>query len=498
MDVWLTDEQLAKTAPAERRSCARPIPTRVVSNGEYMPWPQTAAQRRVEHEIGALADGYSWRLGMDRRRFLRSACGLAASFLAMNRVFGPCFAVTPAEAADPGAAAERTARLAHQLVFDVQTHFVRDDFTSNVILQLGEWAKRWNPVLKAEGVTMRRFKLENYLKEVFLDSETSLALVSSAPADDPANTILTSEQMAHTRALVNAIAGTRRLFCHGVIRPGQPGWLDQLDHTAELLRPDSWKGYTVGDPLAPSKWPWRMDDEGVVYPGYERMVRSGIRIVCVHKGLVPPDYERTFPNWEFARVDDVGKAARDWPQLTFVIYHSALKPFLTPPDESLEQFSRTGRMDWVSDLADVRATHGVSNVYAELGTSFASSVVTHPRHCAAMLGILVKGLGADHVLWGTDSVWYGSPQWQIEAFRRIEIPDDLQRTHGFAPLGAADGGVKRAILGGTAARLYGLDVRTALAPETLAHDGIAAMRAEYAAAGGTRSNLAYGFVRTRV
>ena len=43
-----------------------------------------------------------------------------------------------------------------------------------------------------------------------------------------------------------------------------------------------------------------------------------------------------------------------------------------------------------------------------------------------MLGILVKGLGADHVLWGTDSVWYGSPQWQIEAFRRIEIPDDLQ------------------------------------------------------------------------
>jgi hypothetical protein len=115
-----------------------------------------------------------------------------------------------------------------------------------------------------------------------------------------------------------------------------------------------------------------------------------------------------------------------------------------------------------------------------------------------MLGILVKGLGADHVLWGTDSVWYGSPQWQIEAFRRIEIPDDLQRTHGFAPLGAADGVVKRAILGGTAARLYGLDVRTALAPETLAHDGIAAMRAEYAAAGGMRSNLAYGFVRTRV
>ena len=56
LDVWLTDEQLAKTAPAEQRRARSPIPTRVVSNGEYLPWPQTAAQRRVEHELGALAD----------------------------------------------------------------------------------------------------------------------------------------------------------------------------------------------------------------------------------------------------------------------------------------------------------------------------------------------------------------------------------------------------------------------------------------------------------
>jgi len=218
----------------------------------------------------------------------------------------------------------------------------------------------------------------------------------------------------------------------------------------------------------------------------------------VHKGLVPPDYERTFPNWQYARVDDVGKAARDWPGLTFVIYHSALKPFLASPDESLAEFDRTGRMDWVSDLAEIPTKHGVTNVYAELGTSFASSVVTHPRHCAAMLGILVKGFGADHVLWGTDSVWYGSPHWQIEAFRRIEIPEDLQRSHGFAPLGPADGPVKRAILGENAARLYGLDLRTAFAPEALEQDGIARVRREYEAAGPERSNLAYGLVRARV
>ncbi len=495
MSVWLSPEDLAKTLPAETLPGATPIPTRVVSNGEYMPWAQTAAQRRVEHELDALAGACGRRLGMDRRRFLRTACGMAAGFLAMNRVFGPFFSVSPAEAADPAAASEHAAALRHQLVFDVQTHYVRDDFAWQGILDLGEYAKRWNPVLREEGVTMRRYQLRNYLKEIFLDSQTTLALVSSAPSDDPANTILTSEEMARTRALVNAVAGSRRLFSHGVLRPGRDGWLDELDATAAQCRPDSWKGYTVGDPLAPSKYPWRMDDETHVYPGWERIRKSGIRIVCVHKGLVPPDYEKTFPNWQFAKVDDVGKAARDWPDLTFVIYHSGLKPFLTSPDESLAEFERSGRIDWVSDLAEVPAKYGVTNVYAELGTSFASSAVTHPRHCAAMLGILVKGMGAERVLWGTDSVWYGSPQWQIEAFRRIEIPEDLQAKHGFAALGAADGPVKRAILGRNAARLYGLDGATASMPEALAHDGIATARREYEAAGTERSNLAYGFVR---
>lgn len=490
MSIWLSPRDLARTRPAEERP-PTPVPTQVVSNGEYMPWPQTEAQRRVERELATLAERCGRRLGLDRRTFLRTGCGMAAAFLAMNRVFGPLFAVHPAEATDVAAAAERTTRLAKQFVFDVQTHFVRDDFSWPGILELGEYAKRWNPVLRDEGVTMQRYKLENYLKEIFLDSDTTLALVSSAPADDPKNTILTSAQMAHTRALVNAIAGTRRLFSHAVLKPGQDGWLDAIEQAAGDLRPDSWKGYTVGDPLSPSRRPWRMDDETRVYPGWERIRKSGIRIVCVHKGLVPPDYQRTFPNWEYARVDDVGKAARDWPDLTFVIYHAALKPFLTSPEESLAQFDTSGRMDWVSDLADIPSTHGVANVYAELGTSFASSVVTHPRHCATMLGILVRGLGADHVLWGTDSVWYGSPQWQLEAFRRLEIPTDLQDRHGFAPLGPPDGAVKTAILGRNAARLYGIDARA----EAFSGDGLAGTRREYEAAGPERSNLAYGLVR---
>ena len=134
----------------------------------------------------------------------------------------------------------------------------------------------------------------------------------------------------------------------------------------------------------------------------------------------------------------------------------------------------------------------MSNVYADLGTCFAMCAVTSPRFCAAMLGTLVKGLGADHVFWGTDSVWYGSPQWQIEAFRRLEIPEDMQRKHGFAPLGPADGPVKSAILGGNGARHYKVEQRT-----DFDRDGIGRIKTAYLGDGQDRSLAAYGYVVPR-
>src|SRR6185369_15264604 len=182
------------------------------SNGEYLPPPQTPAQRGVEARLAELADRHGKALGMTRRRFLHTSCGMAAAFLAMNAVYGELFGVDPAEARDPDAAAERRARHARDFVLDAQLHFVRDDFTWPGILALGEWAKRWNPVLAAEGVTMHRYKFENFVKEVYLDSDTRIGILSAAPADDPGNSILTNDQMAQARAVVNGLAGTRRLL----------------------------------------------------------------------------------------------------------------------------------------------------------------------------------------------------------------------------------------------------------------------------------------------
>jgi uncharacterized protein len=293
---------------------------------------------------------------------------------------------------------------------------------------------------------------------------------------------------------MNKLAGSRRMLRHAVIEPGKPGWLDEIDRVIETMPPASWKGYTVGDPLSPSNFPYRLDDEKLMYPFYEKIERAGIQTVCVHKGLLPSDYQESFRStWRHAMVDDVPKAAKDWPRINFVIYHSALKPVDVPPAEHLARFERTGRIDWVTDLADIPANHGVKNVYADLGSTFATSVITHPRHAAAILGTLVKGLGSDKVLWGTDAVWYGSPQWQIEAFRRIEIPEDLQRRHGFASLGDGRGPVKSDILGLNSARLYGFTPAEGTV-SYYAGDRLTDYRRRYRAAGAVPSNTAYGFI----
>jgi len=111
-----------------------------------------------------------------------------------------------------------------------------------------------------------------------------------------------------------------------------------------------------------------------------------------------------------------------------------------------------------------------------------------------MMGQLIAGMGADHVCWGTDAIWTGAPQWQIEALRRLEIPEELQRRYGYAPLGEADGPVKQAIFGGNNARLYKFD---APARAALEGDALSLAKAAYEREGSLRTNLAYGFVAGR-
>jgi uncharacterized protein len=496
MSTWLSKGERANTAAAHEVPFESPIPTQIVSNGEYNPPPQTEKQRQVEAVLAERVNVNAGKLGMDRRSFLRSSAGMAAAFLAMNQVYGPMFGVGEAEAADLDVCLARSNGLKHQFIFDVQTHFLHDDYQFPVMKITRRAAHSWcSNVPVSDDFSLYQF--ENYLQEVFLDSDTDIALLSGAPSETPGREALSNAAMAQARALINRHAGSKRLFSHAMVvpKPDDPRWLDDIDEAIEVHKPDSWKGYTIGDPLTykPSV-PWRLDDEALVYPFYEKAQKAGIKTICIHKGLVPHEVAFRQPEaWEAASVVDVGKAAQDWPDLNFVIYHAGLHAGVMETAAAAAKFETTKYLPWVTDLSEIPRKFGVSNVYAEIGTSFGSTVIAYPKLAAAMLGILIKGMGADHVLWGTDSVFYGSPQWQIEALRRLEIPEGLQKSHGFAPLGAApDSPVKNAIFGLNAARLYGLEDVAKQRPFDT--DTAAAIRAEYHAGGGMRSNLRYGFV----
>jgi len=283
---------------------------------------------------------------------------------------------------------------------------------------------------------------------------------------------------------------------HAVITPKYPKWMDEVDRALEELHPVAWKSYTIGDPFGPSKYAWRLDDEKLMYPFYEKVQKAGINTIAIHKGLMPRDYEKAFAGtWQHATVDDLGQAAKDWPGMNFVIYHSALRPWLADaPELEMAQFMKDGYIQWSTDLARIPEKFGVNNVYAELGTTFASTAVTNPRFCAAFLGQLVNLMGPERVVWGTDSVWYGSPQWQIEALRRLEIPSDIMKSQGWKiQLGGPNSEVKQKIFGANSSHLYNLDIKYGM-DKPFPADKIATIKADYLAMGGERSNKAYGYV----
>src|SRR2546427_12316479 len=274
MAHYLSDEELTRTAPAEVASFASPVPTQIVSNGEFNPLPQTREQPRLEARIKDRAAGLGPRHGMNRRQFLASSAGMAAAFRAMNEVFGAVFDVSPAEAQMPGVANQRAGALSKQFIIDAQTHFVRDDFKQEGLLDLAKYAKQnWNPALWGEN-TLARYKFENYVKEIFVDSDTKVALLSGAPFDDPSWDLLTNDQIAAARLSINKISGARRLLGHAVFTPKKQGWMEEVDRAIATLKPDSWKGYTIGDPLFPSKLGsyWWLDDDKLMYPFYAKAV----------------------------------------------------------------------------------------------------------------------------------------------------------------------------------------------------------------------------------
>jgi hypothetical protein len=262
-----------------------PVPTQIVSNEEFPPYPQTARQRHAEYLIAELSSKYSGELGITRRRFLMTLGGMATAFAALNLVYGRFFDVDQAEIREPAAYREKWPK--DPFILDMQTHHVdaswyawaRYSFVAKGIRKVGQ---QWNPALRRRRPHKEDLYLTNFIKEVFFDSDTVIALLSGVPSEDPARSLLPPEKMAATRDVVNDMAGSRRMLVHGLLAPNRgPADLEYMERQVRELKVDAWKGYTSATVNGRGWW---LDDERVAYPAYEMTRRLGVKHICIHTG----------------------------------------------------------------------------------------------------------------------------------------------------------------------------------------------------------------------
>jgi predicted TIM-barrel fold metal-dependent hydrolase len=223
-----------------------------------------------------------------------------------------------------------------------------------------------------------------------------------------------------------------------------------------------------------------MDDEKLTYPMLERARALKVPRVCVHKGLPLGPVE------DYNHPRDLIKSAKDFPAIQFLVYHSGLRDV----GSADKVFAKTGEIPWTTEFCRMKKKEpGINNIHMELGSTFGQLVTTHPALCAHLLGQIIDAFGVDHVLWGTDSIWYGTPQWQIEAFRRFQIPDEMLAQHKYLPLSRD---VKAQIFGLNAARVFGVDVKAKR--NEIPKDYLSQVKMAYLEEGAEPSHHWYGWV----
>jgi predicted TIM-barrel fold metal-dependent hydrolase len=448
-----------------------PIKLDTTTNGEFAPVPLA----RVHHHANALAldeaTRAARRLGVDRRRFLVSACGAASTLLAFDRAqahAGPRggFHEIPAEAALDEKLARSTLD-GNEFIFDVQGHFVNPR---------GEWTKAIPPGRQPLLAFARNkscdaasrpgldyltcLDRDAFIKDVFLDSDTDVVVLSFVPSTREREP-LTIEEAAATSAIVAKLAGTHRMLVHGRVNPNQPGDVEAMDMLAERYEVAAWKTYTQWGPDGRG---FALDDDvGLAF--IEKARKLGVRNIAIHKGL--PFGQQSY---EHSTCADIGRAAKRFPDVNFLVYHSG---FVADAREGPYDPKRTDCVDGLVTSVRESGVAPGSNVYAELGSTW-RFLMRDPDAAAHVLGKLFAAVGVDNVLWGTDSIWYGSPQDQIQAFRTFQISDAFAQRYGYPKLTPA---IRAKVFGRNALAVYKLDAE--VLRKHLPRDRIATERRDY-------------------
>jgi predicted TIM-barrel fold metal-dependent hydrolase len=448
-----------------------PIKLDSTSNGEFAPIPLDRSERYANHLASERADSFAKRLGLGRRTFLTSACGAASTLAAFNVAHaaagrtGGYFEVADAAALEPQLASAQLGK--SEFIFDVQGHFVNP--TGAWLQGVPKGAKPLSNFEKAQCALadgsedrayLRCLSGEEFIKDVFLDSDTDIMVLSFVPSTREGEP-LTIEEAAATRAIVEKMEGSKRLMLHARVNPNQPGDVEDMERL-KGFGVTAFKTYTQWGPGGEGFW--LTDDVGIAF--VEKARKLGVKNIAIHKGL--PFGPRSY---EHSTCKDIGPIAKRFPDMNFLIYHSG---YVAGKAEGPYDPART---DGVDSLVTSLLEAGVapnSNVYAELGSTWRFVSTRDPTSAAHMMGKLFKYVGQDNVLWGTDSIWYGSPQDQIQAFRAFQISDELQAKHGYPRMTP---NLRAKVFGLNAVKPYGLDAKTVR--QYVERDAVAREKANY-------------------
>jgi uncharacterized protein len=442
----------------DRRDDVLPLTAGPVSNGEFVPAPAQAHDRDVNRLIRASVDEAVQRTGLDRRRFLQTAAAVAASLGAFE--LAAC--TTASRPSSPSAGqggrfrvppSDDVAQCAQALqstdfVFDVHTHHVIpggpwvNNAPETASLVLSMLPPGCTDVPQLDCVDRA-----NYLHDLFLASDTTIAVLTDVPNSGPATAPIPFTDALGTKQITNELTagGFDRLLVENILAPNVgplQATLDEMSSVAEAGPPAAFKVHTA---WSPSGQGYSLQDPAIGLPTVQHAHDLGVKVFVAHKGLPLVNFDPAFNH-----PDDIVAVSRQFPDMQFVIYHAAWDPAHTEGP-----YDPTATLGIDTLLASLDR-HGVAendNVWVDLATVW-RQLLTQPDEAAHAVGKLLKRVGTRRVLWGTDAIWYGSPEPQIMAMRAFEITPQFQEAYGYPAL---TDDVKADIFGRNAASLFGVD-----------------------------------------
>lgn len=454
---WLKRKKTAPEVPYEPPVWLGPL-----SNGEFYR-PQSARDRTLQEMILRRADDHARHVGMDRREFMASAMGMATTLSVFNLASGcgdsdgymqPNDMVDFMAGRSAATAAGNSAGSSGSGGYVVSEAACQEPELADRLLNHDYFVLDFQThhVEGARGVSFGGCNNigsspDAYVESIFENSDTTVAVLSGLPSMiDPATGDLqgfSNAEMQASRDRVNkaALPGAERMIAHCQVSPrmnpsanAEMMAIAKRDHDTR-----GWKCYP------PTEGGWFLHE----HPEFIETARElGEPLICAHKG---------FPlgNWSRVHADpmpDVGNVAKMFPDVNFVIYHSAydsasvVGPYVENPDPDSGGVDRLCKVVTDNDLK-------MKNVYAEMGAVWVS-IMSDPVQCTHYLGKMLKYVGLERVVWGSECTWFGSPQCQIEAMKAFRMDANLRDMHGYPDFTDE---VRRNVFGLTGAKLYRVD-----------------------------------------